>query len=154
LQSAVVDARALARGLAPVPVTPEGLEDAFILLARDVTDKMGIECLFEGENLAELTDRAEAMQIYRIAQEAVNNAVKHAQASRIRIRLNCKGGRSKLEVEDDGCGFEVDQELKEGLGIRIMRYRAGVIGGTLQIESARGKGTIVRCVPTVTRAQK
>jgi len=154
LQSAVVDARALARGLAPVPVTPEGLEDAFILLARDVTDKMGIECLFEGENLAELTDRAEAMQIYRIAQEAVNNAVKHAQARRIRIRLNCKGGRSKLEVEDDGCGFEVDQELKEGLGIRIMRYRAGVIGGTLQIESARGKGTIVRCVPTVTRAQK
>lgn len=154
LQNAVRDARALARGLSPVPVTPEGLEDAFTMLAQDISSKGGIECHFEGHNIGELTDRTEAMQIYRIGQEAVNNAVKHAQASKINIFLDSNEGRGELTVSDNGRGFDMDQDAKEGLGIRIMRYRAGVIGGMLEIESSPGKGTTVRCVPTVTKVPR
>jgi two-component system CheB/CheR fusion protein len=150
LQQAVKDARALAHGLAPVPVTPEGLEDALTLLAREVSENTGIDCCFEGSNVGELKDRTNAMELYRLAQEAVNNAIKHAGASRIDIILTIEDGKSTLTISDDGSGFDADNAVKEGLGIRIMHYRAGIIGSTLRIESAPGQGTIVRCFPVGT----
>jgi two-component system CheB/CheR fusion protein len=145
LQLAITEARALSRGLAPVPITPEGLTDALSLLARDVKSKTGIDCTFEAHDTVDIKDRTNAMQIYRIAQEAVNNAVKHAQASKISIYLDGIADMCELTVSDNGCGFETEKAMSDCLGIRIMRYRAGIIGCELEVKSTVGNGTVVRC---------
>ena len=149
LQKATKEARALSRGLMPVPVTPEGLRQALTLLARDVKKTTNIDCHFEAHDTGniehQIEDRTVAMHIYQITQEAVNNAVKHAQPSKISILLKTTPESSELTISDNGCGFQVDAANSEGMGIRIMRYRAGVIGYHLVIESTPGKGTIVRC---------
>jgi two-component system sensor histidine kinase DegS len=85
------------------------------------------------------------MQLYRITQEAVNNAVKHAQARDITITLG--PGHCDLTIRDNGNGFLVEEAMAQGFGLRIMRYRAGICGCNLEIESTPGKGTIVRCNP-------
>jgi len=154
LQTAIKDARALSRGLSPVPVTPEGLTDAFTMLANDIKAKTGIDCHFEAFNAADIKDRTNAIQAYRIAQEAVNNAVKHGRPSKINIILDGREEQCELTVNDNGCGFQLDETSNEGLGIRIMRYRAGIIGCNLEIVSSPGKGTTVRCKHTPTSSTK
>jgi PAS domain S-box-containing protein len=145
LQRAIKDARTLSRGLSPVPVTPEGLQDALTLLAHDVTANTGIDCKFEAQNAIEIKDRTTAMQIYRIAQEAVNNAVKHAHADTINITLKNKANGAELKVSDNGQGFDVEKASKQDLGLRIMRYRAGILGCALDVKSSAGKGTEIYC---------
>jgi len=145
LQLSIKEARALAHGLAPVPINPEGLTDALTMLARDVKSTIGIDCSFETHDAIKVKDRTDAVQIYRIAQEAVNNAVKHANATKITIYLGSTDGTFELSISDNGCGFEPDQSTSDSLGIRIMRYRAGIIGCNLAVISTVGKGTVVRC---------
>ena len=83
--------------------------------------------------------------IYRIAQEALHNTVRHARANNVTIKMVCEGGRIlKLEVSDDGVGFETGGEFPGHLGLRSMRERAQRLGGTLTVESDPGKGTTVR----------
>jgi len=154
LQLAIKEARALSRGLAPVPITPEGLTDALTMLAQDVKTKTGIDCTFEAHDTVDIKDRTNAMQIYRIAQEAVNNAVKHAHASKISVYLDGVADMCELTVSDNGCGFDADKFMTDGLGIRIMRYRAGIIGCNLEINSTAGKGTVVRCRRTAISSSK
>jgi len=92
-------------------------------------------------------DEAVANNLYRIAQEAVNNATKYASATSIHVHLcsDADGGIT-LQVADDGIGLPRDAERGTGMGLRIMRYRAHMIGGTLSIErGADGTGTVVRC---------
>ena len=85
-----------------------------------------------------------ALHLYRIAEEAVGNAVKHARAKSITIGLAILAGRPVLEIADDGKG--IGQKLKtEGMGLRNMQYRANVIGGNLTVEARKGGGTCVRC---------
>jgi len=85
-----------------------------------------------------------ALHLYRIAEEAVTNAVKHAGANSITIKLAILAGRPVLEIADDGKG--IGEKLKaEGMGLRNMQYRASVIGGDLTIEARKGGGTCVRC---------
>jgi signal transduction histidine kinase len=85
-----------------------------------------------------------ALHLYRIAEEAVANAVKHAGAKRITIGLAILEGRPVLEIADDGKG--IGRKLKnEGMGLRNMQYRANVIGGDLKLEQREGGGTCVRC---------
>jgi len=145
LQHAIKDARALSRGLAPVPLSPEGLQDALTLLAHDIKASSGIECRFTAKNAIEIDDRTTAMQVYRIAQEAVNNAVKHAHASKIEIILSSREGKCELTVRDNGRGFDINQALNRGMGLRIMRYRAGIIGCTLDVISSTDNGSEVLC---------
>ena len=83
-------------------------------------------------------------------QEAVNNAVKHADARNINVKLSGEGNQYEFAISDNGHGFAVDKATVNGLGLRIMRYRAGVIGCNLEIESSPGKGTVVRCRRTLT----
>jgi len=154
LQLSIKEARALSRGLAPVPINPEGLADALTMLAQDVKIKTGIDCSFEAHHAIEIKDRTNAMQIYRIVQEAVNNAVKHANASKISIYLDRVDGSCELSVSDNGCGFDTDKNINDGLGMRIMRYRAGIIGCNLEINSTVGKGTVVRCRRAATSSTK
>ena len=86
------------------------------------------------------------MQLYRIAQEMIHNVVRHAQASHIPLSLNRQNWRLELSVSDDGKGFQPDSGEKEGYGLRIMRYRAAIIGCELTIDSTPGKGTVARCI--------
>jgi signal transduction histidine kinase len=82
--------------------------------------------------------------IFRIAQEALHNALRHAGAERIAVRLRCEPGRVQLTVSDDGAGFERDAVRSRSLGLTTMAERARAAGGTLEIESAPGAGTTVR----------
>jgi two-component system CheB/CheR fusion protein len=86
-----------------------------------------------------------ALQLYRIAQEALNNAIKHGHASQVMIKLAAEEPIQSLTVQDDGVGFDVAGDHGSGMGLGIMRYRARMIGGTLSVESTSGKGTTVTC---------
>jgi signal transduction histidine kinase len=83
------------------------------------------------------------MALYRIAQEAINNVVKHARAGQVRITLQWEAGRGVLSVEDDGRGFDPRYVGSEKMGLQIMRERAQAIGGELRVTSAPGQGTSV-----------
>jgi len=86
-----------------------------------------------------------ALHLYRIVQEAVTNAVKHANPGRIHISLRVDGSLLRLTVQDDGVGISDKADQNGGLGLRIMRYRAHMIGGNLAIQPAEGGGTLITC---------
>jgi PAS domain S-box-containing protein len=147
LRQATEEARALSRGLAPVPLTEQGLAAALGRLVADTQAATGIACHFETDSRypVEVENRTTAIQLYRIAQEAVHNAIKHGRPRNITIRLARAGGCAELRVSDDGSGFSSDSGGAEGFGLRIMRYRAAIVGAELSIESTPESGTLVRC---------
>ena len=147
LQKASKEAHDLSLGLAPVPVDPDGLESALRQLAARAKGIAGTACRVQIDTSVRATDRSISAQLYRIAQEALHNAVKHAHARTITMKLshneNNKG--IALIIADDGKGFEPNKIKARTLGLQIMHYRAKAIGAVLQINSALGKGTVVRC---------
>ena len=90
-------------------------------------------------------DRGTSIHLYYIAREGVVNAVKHGKCTHVIITLRRENDRFALIVEDNGMGFDETKTGLPGMGIRIMRYRARVIGATLDLQSSSGKGTQVRC---------
>ena len=150
---AISDARALSHGLQPVSVEPDGLSNALRRLADQVQEMSGVSCLATSGGRIGLTDAAVTTHLFRITQEAVNNAVRHGHARRIRIRLWRAGTTVHLVVSDDGVGMEPDPgpdagpavPRGDGMGLSIMRYRANLIGATLDIRSERQRGTSVLC---------
>ena len=86
-----------------------------------------------------------ALHLYRIAQEAVTNAAQHGAAAQVSIELRVDAGRGLLRIEDNGQGFNPAMHQSKGLGLRIMHYRAQMMAGSLRIESARSRGTVVSC---------
>ena len=132
----VADARAAARGLAPVVIQVDGLAGALRELAQ-VTSAGGIACRLDW--LATLVPSGADEDCYRIAQEAVTNAIRHGKANSIVIRAKSSSGRFRLAVEDDGRW----QPGKEGLGLTGMRWRAGRHGGTCRLGPGPGSGTAV-----------
>jgi signal transduction histidine kinase len=92
-----------------------------------------------------LGDNTVATHLYRIAQEGITNAVKHGEARYIVVSLSDSVGQLKLRIWNGGAGFLASASAKSGLGLRIMQYRAEMIGATLKIVSANGKGTTVAC---------
>jgi len=144
LQESVAQTRQLARGLTPVSTSREGLEDSLAEMARRMsTDK--IRCEFIPENAVEIDDNNVATHLYRVAQEAVNNALKHADASVITITLSQTDGAVTLKIADDGRGFTKGKQAGSGIGLEIMRHRANVIGAVLETQSASAKGVVVTC---------
>ncbi len=145
LQQATADARLLSRGLAPMSIETLGLEDAIQILAKDIQKTTGINCHLDMQRPVNIHDLTVSTQIYRIIQEALNNTIKHADAQNIHIRLE-NVDHFEMSISDDGKGFEVSDEIfSKNLGLRIMRYRAGIIGCQLDIESSPGNGTVVCC---------
>jgi two-component system, chemotaxis family, CheB/CheR fusion protein len=143
--------RSLAQGLVPVPVDAHGLMSGLDGLAKRTAELQGISCRFECPSEVEIQNDDVAMHLYRIAQEAVANAVRHAQPGEITIRLERRDGALVLEVHDDGIGI-ADQPHEGGLGLRIMDHRCSLIGGGLEIGRRRPKGTVVACrVPGLTK---
>jgi signal transduction histidine kinase len=141
--------RSLARGLLPGPINAGALTSALAELARS-TVELGIPCHFKCPAPIRAPDDMMATHLYRIAQEAVTNAVKHSQATTISIEL--VNGRSDLtlRVTDDGVGIRQRDTQGKGLGLRIMRYRCALIGGDLAIRQREAGGTAVICtLPSV-----
>ena len=145
LSSAIRNTRLLAHGLAPVTPARGGLEGALMLLAEHSTASCGLPVGLElnvGKPLP-LDERA-GNDLYRIAQEALNNAVRHASASTVRIRLATTTHGIELEVLDDGCGIPDDAAEGDGMGLRSMTYRAQGLRGTLEVLRRQEGGTQVR----------
>ena len=145
LREAAAEAHQLSMGLAPVPVDPSGLRFSLKKLAVSVSSATGIACDLKGRTMLKLDDRLQALQLYRIAQEAINNAVKYGSPRKITVELAASDGIFSLKISDDGKGFNPDAGGISGLGMHIMRYRANIIGATLEIHSEKGKGTTVLC---------
>ncbi len=131
--------------LNPVSPEPEGLMRALEGMASNVTDRYDISCVFELRGEIPVDDNAVSTHVFRIAQEAVSNAIRHGDAKHISIELKAAGKRVDLVVEDDGAGLPDGWENSPGMGLKTMRQRSEIIGGTLQIERAEDKGTIVTC---------
>src|SRR5262245_14866345 len=142
---ALSQTRNLARGVFPVELESSGLVQALIELADTVEKLFKISCCFEGDGSILLHDRHLANHLFRLAQEAINNSVKHGKAKRVIIDLRRSGDKTVLSVRDDGVGFSALGLKTNGLGLRIMHYRAQKIGGALEIQSAQNGGTVVSC---------
>ena len=145
IRQAIAQARALARGLCPIDQKADGLMMALQALAGNVTEFYGISCLFQSNKPVLLADMAAAMHLYHIAQEAVNNAIKHGKADQIRIGLHDDGDSFHLSIRDNGIGISARSQTTGGLGLNIMRYRAGMIGASLEVKRHPEGGTLVTC---------
>ncbi len=145
IEKAADQSHALAQGLLLADLRRGGLGAALQELAFRTQELFGIACRYAGPASVPPLDASVAGQLYRIAQEAVTNAAKHAQAQRIDVRLAKHRGNLLLSVRDSGKGIPAKKKKNAGLGLDIMRYRAGMIGATLEIESARNQGTAVNC---------
>jgi signal transduction histidine kinase len=136
--------RAVLRGLLPVAVDVEGLMAALSDLADRIQQKGNAVCKFDCPEPVAVADNLTATHLYLIAQEAVHNAVKHAQPKNIRIFLE-SNGLLVLRVEDDGIGMPAQPTEYQGVGLRIMQNRAAIIGAELSIQQAEPTGTLVTC---------
>ncbi len=145
LHSAMVETRDLARGLSPVDPHAHGLESALDELASTAARLTDLACTFHCPDPVQITDNAVSVHLFRIAQEALNNATKHSHAREITISL--KGGDDSLalRISDDGCGLKPSQAGQGGIGLKIMAYRARSIGGALRITPNSPTGTVVSC---------
>jgi PAS domain S-box-containing protein len=152
IEQALADARTISRGLYPVPPEPDGLMTALQNLADRVTRDCGIECRFDAEAAVLLDDAATASHLYRLAQEAVHNAVKYSGSPRIDIRLDARAHQLELTVRDYGKGLPAGGKAA-GLGLQTMRHRAQQVGGRLTVENAPDGGVEVRCVAPFYRRQ-
>ena len=104
-----------------------------------------VACTVDCDGADRVSDPAVAAHLYRIAQEAVTNALKHGKARNISIRLSSDGGLVRLSVRDDGVGLPETFDEKKGMGLRTMRYRANVIGAAFRVAPGLGGGTVVEC---------
>jgi signal transduction histidine kinase len=142
--------RTFARGLVPVDVEAEGLMDGFRELADNVSRRFKINCEFECHHPVLMLDTAVSTHLYRIAQEAVTNAIKHGRAKKIVISLVGDPEAIYLKITDDGAGLPAKGNHGTGLGLRIMAHRANMIGADFKIESPAGAGARVTCKLPVT----
>jgi signal transduction histidine kinase len=145
LQDAAVRTRDLARGLSPVDHDEGGLESALEELASTTSRLAGISCTVIGAETVPITDNIQAVHLFRIAQEALSNALKHGRAKAIVIALEASDGTCSLRVSDDGVGFNPLPGERKGMGLSIMRYRARMISGKLEIQPNSPVGTVVAC---------
>jgi signal transduction histidine kinase len=145
LQDALKRTHDLARGLSPVDRHEGGLESALNELASSTSRLAGISCYFVSVGPVKIRDNAHAVHLFRIAQEALNNAIKHGQAKAVVVALEASDGAVSLRVSDDGVGFDPSSCERKGMGLNLMRYRARMLAGTLEIQSNSPAGTMVTC---------
>lgn len=145
LQQAVLEARNLARGIFPVHVDRDGLSAALNDLAQMTGRLTGAEIVVKEEAEVLVDDPEVAMNLYRIAQEAVGNAVRHGKARKLVIGLAVTAQGLELSIEDDGLGMPAENKKSDGMGLRTMRYRAQALGAVLEIKTRPGGGTTVLC---------
>ncbi len=145
IDDAITQTKGFARGLCPVRLEENGLMMALSALTQNVEKLFGISCRLGYDKPVLFSDNIMATHIYRIVQEAVNNAIKHGKATRIGIKFADDNGISLLTIKDNGSGFRGASKNNRGMGMSTMRHRANMIGATLDIKSNPGGGTIVAC---------
>ncbi|HEV2990738.1 MAG TPA: PAS domain S-box protein [Candidatus Angelobacter sp.] len=146
VNEAINKTRELAHGLHPVVSDAQGLMGALKRWAAEVEDLFGISCRFRCDQPVLIRDTNVSTHLYRIAQEAVNNAIKHGKSQDITISLTTNDEFGTLSIEDDGPGLPETTPNQSGMGLQIMNYRARMIGGSLKIESNATRGATVTCV--------
>ena len=145
VQHTMVRARELARGLSPIGLESDGLMEALRELAARTKRIFRVDCRFKCKKAVLIPDHNVGIHLYRIAQEAVSNAVKHGKASRIDIVLNKTAERIVLAVSDNGIGMPKKPRKNNGMGLRVMQYRAGVIDASLIGQRQPDGGTTFVC---------
>lgn len=145
VNQAITETRALARGLYPVEMEAEGIISALHELASYTENLYNVSCQFNCATPVQIKDNNIATHLYRIAQEAVTNAIKHGRAAEIIITLATYGDFTTLTVEDNGIGIPQVFPSDGGLGLRIMACRASMIGGSFHVARNADKGTRVIC---------
>jgi two-component system CheB/CheR fusion protein len=145
IRDAITRTRELSRGLAPMTVESGGLQEALAELAQRSRKLYQIDCRFRRVKPGLNLTGTSAIHLYRIAQEAVGNAIKHGKAKRIDIGLVENGNDLVLSVRDSGIGLPAKLPARAGMGLRVMQHRAGIIGGTLDVHAGHHGGTSVVC---------
>lgn len=146
VENAMVEARGVARGLNPSKVIKGDLAVVIQDLAKSTSRNSRVACVAECADTLLVQDQAMASHLYRIAKEAVHNAVKHAQATRIDIQLRNNTDSGCLIVKDNGVGMADGGRSPAGMGLDMMRYRASAIGGELKIQKGLPGGTVITCI--------
>ncbi len=149
LKQAIEETRRVSRGLSPVRPEPDGLRAALGELAAHTRSVFAIDCRLRCPKPVPIPDSEAATHLYRIAQEAVNNALRHGRARRIGIRLDVRRGMLTLCIADNGQGIRPLSPRRKGLGMRVMQYRAGLLQGTLSVSRRPEGGTEVRCITSL-----
>lgn len=152
IEEAIRVAHALSHGLNPVELVDDELARALDEMAQRIENVHGIDCRFEQQGDVGVADAVATYHLYRIAQEATNNAVKHAAAPRIEMALTRDEGQLVLRIRDEGQGMTADAIPARGMGLQTMRYRASLIGASLRIHSVQDAGTVVTCILPVDAA--
>jgi signal transduction histidine kinase len=150
VQEAIAKTHSLSLGLTPVSLGSVGLLTAIQELATMTERVFEVACTFEYEHVL-VDNPVAATNLYRIAQEAISNAVRHGRARQIGISLALEGEHLRFTIRDDGVGLNLGGEQREGLGLAIMKYRAEQLGGTLEVQPNTGGTTVVCSVPGIAR---
>jgi signal transduction histidine kinase len=145
LQSALTESRNLARGLFPVKLEEEGLAAALAELVAHAARSTGFPCTFDSDDFGAEPGHSLGSHLFRIAQEALNNAIKHGEPSHVALTLRCDENFLILQILNDGRPFLDESDRKGGMGLDIMRYRARIVGAELTIEPTHPGGTSVIC---------
>jgi signal transduction histidine kinase len=146
INEAIDQTRGVARGLFPVRLDEEGLVASLEQLASNASEVFKINCRFHAEGLPITVENEIALHLYYIVLETLANASKHSGGANVDITLQPSGDRWLLTIQDDGIGFTLPARNHEGMGLRILHYRARVIGATLNLHSQPGTGTRVTCL--------
>src|SRR5664280_463982 len=152
VKEAIEKTRRLARGLCPVLLTSLGLESSLEELAGNTSNIFNISCVFNCPRHIPIEDNTLATHLYYVAKESIHNAIEHGKSSKIWIEFLNNNGNISLSILDNGIGIK-DTSKATGIGLRIMNYRARMIGASLRIESDPGGGTLVTCTFTQERKQ-
>jgi PAS domain S-box-containing protein len=154
INQALAQTRRLSRGLCPVVLDNNDIEAALEQLAENLRSLFSVRCELHCDPEAVITDNTVAVHLYRIAQEAATNAIKHGHARNVFLSLTAGGPRLLLKIKDDGAGFPAAPRSK-GMGLRVMDHRARIIGGTLSVRQLKEGGVAVTCsVPRSHAAKK
>lgn len=144
--SAIAEVRGIAQALHPVHPGPDGLRVALEALVEAVREGFTVDCRIRCNGQICVHDPETASHLYRIAQEAISNAVKHSQARSISVTLNQAGDTIRLQVRDNGKGMPTDLSCCNGMGLKNMSRRAALLGGVLQFGRNGKRGTLMSCV--------
>lgn len=145
VSEAIDRTRMLARGLSPIALEANGLDSALQELTDGIRQLFTIDCRFASKGNVAVHNTMVATHLYRIAQEAINNALKHGRPTRLMVVLERRGDKAILTIHDNGLGFSIDKERSHGMGLRTIAYRAGMIGADVSVQSEPDRGTTLAC---------
>jgi PAS domain S-box-containing protein len=146
LRESVEQVRNLAKGFYPIELERHGLLSALKEVAQNTEQSFGVRCVLQSDGSSYKAQKGPAaIQLFRIAQEAIHNAVKHAKAKSIVIRLARVNSSITVTVKDDGIGLPQDLNQATGMGLRIMQHRANMLGGKVDFRNGDTGGAIISC---------